>query len=129
MSIFGQVVTSTKAVLKQLLDDAQLRELVTYRKWVSSAFDNAKGHNVAVYSDTDELKTIRLRHNSRSVAVANANVQVGDEVFVFLADDFPSDTSLKDLIVDADGIVMKVSSIDEIFGIAYSVTVESGGVQ
>lgn len=129
MAIFGQIVPPTRAVLKRLLDDIQLRELVTYKKWVSASFDGVKGYNVAVYGDTVNLKTIRLRHNSRSVAVANANVQVGDEVFIFLADDFPNDTSLKDLIVDANGITMKVSSIDNIFNIAYSVAVESGGVQ
>lgn len=129
MGLFGQLIPPTKRVLNLLLNDPQLRKIVTYRKWVSSGFDNSVGHNVDVYTNTASLRSLRLRHNSRSVSVATGNVQVGDEVFVFLAEDFPSDTSLKDLIVGPDNVTMKVKDINDIFDIAYSVTVESGGKQ
>lgn len=129
MSIFGQIVPSTKLALKRLLNDPYIQELVTYKKWISTSFDDSKGYNVAVYEDTEDLKTLRLRHNSRSAAAANASVQVGDEVFIFLSDDFPSGASLKDLIVDSNGVTMKVSTINDIYDIAYSIDVESGGVQ
>ena len=127
--IFGQIVAPTKAVLKQLLADTRLREKVTYKKFTGDAFSTALGYNVDAYEETTGIKTIRLRHNSKSVAVATAEIQAGDEVFVFLTDAFPEGASLKDQIKDGNGVIMKVKDIADAQKIATLVTVESGGLQ
>uniref|UniRef100_A0A6M3X5H5 Uncharacterized protein n=1 Tax=viral metagenome TaxID=1070528 RepID=A0A6M3X5H5_9ZZZZ len=127
--LFGQIVAPTKAVLKQLLADKDLREKVTYRRFTGETFSATLKYNVGVYEETTGCKTIRLRHDSKSAAAAVAEIQAGDEVFVFLTADFPAGTSLKDQIKDGNGVTMKVKDIADAQRIATLVTVESGGLQ
>lgn len=128
MGIFEQIRGPVESFLDQLLASTEFSEQITYRKWTGQSFDETLKHNVATYDETP-IKTARMRHNSRSVKVATADIQVGDEVFIFKSIDVPEGMSLKDLIVDSTGLIMKVKAIDNIFDIAHAVTVESGGVQ
>jgi len=128
IEIFRQVKGPTESVLRQLLADTRLSEKVTYKRFDSEAYDRSLRYNVASYTSYS-LTGINLRHNSKSVAVATSRVQVGEPVYVFNAEDIPDGISLKDVIVDENGNELKVKAIQNIFNIAVSVTVESGGLQ
>ena len=128
MGIFEQIRGPVESFLDQLLDSTEFSEEVTYRKWTGESFNSTLGYNVATYEGST-LKAARLRHNSRSVAVASADLQIGDEVFIFKSQHMPSEMSIKDLIVDENGITMKVKAFENIFNMAHAITVESGGIQ
>ena len=128
IEIFRQVKGPTESVLRQLLADTRLSEQVTYKRFDSESYNSSLGYNVASYTSYS-LTGINLKHNSQSVAVATTKVQVGEPVYVFNAEDMPDGISLKDVIVDSKGNELKVKAIQNIFDIAVSITVESGGLQ
>ena len=128
MGIFEQIRGPVESFLDELLGSIEFSEEVTYRRWDGESFNSTLGYNVATYTES-VLKASRLRHNSRSVAVATADLQAGDEVFAFKSEHVPTGMSLKDLIVDENSVTMKVKALDNVFDMVHFVTVESGGIQ
>lgn len=127
--IFDAIEKPTKEVLERLLNDRSLRKLVTYKRFVSEQFDNALGYNVEVTDDVEELRAIRLRHTQDSIRLSSGEVASGDMLYMVAFEDMPVDddgelnTSLKDVVVDESGKRFRVKAIDDIFGIAVSITV------
>lgn len=125
MGIFGSIQGPIRAVLNNLINDRDLREQVKYDKYTGQAFDSELGHEVNTYASTVPY-CIRLQHNADSVKEATFEVQIGDNLFMFRGTDVPEGASLKDQIVDEAGLIYKVKDIQNIFGLAVSVTVEGG---
>ena len=128
MGVFGRSIQALKNAIDLLMKDDTLYAVVTYKKWESQSFDRSLGHSVTVFDDTS-VDAIKLRHNARSAMIASSEVQAGDPVFFMRYDDAPSGMSLKDEIVDANDNLFNVKDIADAFGIAYLITVESGGEQ
>jgi hypothetical protein len=123
MSIIDQIRSPVAGLLQKLLADRKLAKNVTYRQWKSQAFDEAQGHAEDTYEDS-LVKAVKLKHTRKSVAASTSSaVEVGDVVYVFKAADLPLDVSLKDLLV-ADLQTQTIKAIDDIFGLAWFVTVE-----
>jgi len=127
MGLFGQVVPPIKKVLDALLADTQLRELVTYKKFASQEYDTVLKRNVVTTTDYAAVKAIRLRHTNESVQVFTGKLEVGDQLFIFKFDDLPTGLSLKDRIVDESSKIHNAKSVDNIFDIAITVTVDGSG--
>ena len=123
MSLFKQIEGPTKNVLNQLLADPNLSSMVTYRKHLGQTFSVAHGHNVDTYEE-NTVPTLKLKHNQRSIATAQGDVEAGDPLFIFRYSDMPEGLSLKDQIVDESGAVLKVKDISDIFKLAVSITAE-----
>lgn len=123
MGLFKQIEGPTRNVLIQLLADTDLSAAVTYRKYMGQSFSEAHGHNVEVYDEV-QVSALRLKHNRRTAETTQGQVEAGDPLFVFSYRDMPTGLSLKDQIVDADGAVLKVKDINNIFGLAVSITAE-----
>lgn len=126
MGLFGSVLPPISSLLRELTSDPDLIVAITYKRFDSQEFDASLGYNVNIYTDYAISGAIRLKHNVRSASVSSGEVDVGDQLFMLKAPDVPSNTSLKDLIVDEHGDTLKVTAIDNIFDLAYSFTVEGG---
>lgn len=111
-----------KTLVRALLSDVNLREKVLYRRYTGQAYDPAAGYTKSTYDDS-YMYAARMIHNQISVAASSSDVEVGDVAFLFHGDDFPQESSLKDLIVDSDGNELGLKGIDPIFELAVSVTV------
>lgn len=123
MSLFSQVFPQIRAVLTALFNDDVLPEDVIYRSYSGQSFDSGEGRAIDSYDETT-LAAVRLRHNQRSQSVSNTQVEVGDNLFMFDFRGFPTNYSLKDQIVDADGLTYDIKGIDNIFELAISCTVK-----
>lgn len=123
MSLFSQVFPQIRAVLTALFNDEVLPEDVIYRSYAGQSFDSGEGRAIDSYDETT-LVAVRLRHNQRSQSVSNTQVEVGDVLFMFDFRGFPTGYSLKDQIVDADGLTYDIKGIDNIFELAISCTVK-----
>jgi len=123
MSLYTQVAGPTKAFLNQLMADKDLSRPVTYKRHKKTTFDETKGHNVTTW-DSFPMPATKLLHNQRTVEVSNSKVEVGDSLFLIRGDDSPDGMTLKDQIVDEDGMKFRLKGIDNIFGIAVSITVD-----
>jgi len=123
MAFFNRIQGPVTKVIKDLKTDPGLSEVVTYEKYTGQVFDQTLGHNVDSYT-TPMPRAVRLRHSQKSASVlGNALIEKGDLLFLFAFEDLSS-PSMKDLLVDADGNKFRIKSIDPIFGLAYSITVE-----
>jgi hypothetical protein len=124
VSMFSWVRQPIQEMLSVLLSDDNFREKVTYKRYTGQSFDASAGHTVNTYDDT-VLYAVRMQHNQRSVNVSTSMVEVGDVLFVFDGPTFPEDSSLKDLIEDAEGNLLGIKGIDPAFDLAVFVTVAS----
>lgn len=121
-TLFDAVQEPLKAVVAELLR-SKGAEKVTYKRYTGqAAFDKSVGFATNTY-DEIPLYAFRMRHNQNSVKVSTSDVQVGDLLFLFSGASFPTDTSLKDVVVDAAGNELGIKGIDPIFSIAVSVTI------
>jgi hypothetical protein len=126
MGLFSQISGPVKQVVAKLVSDPNMGKDVTYKRFVSSSFDNTLKRNVDVYQDFS-IRGISLRHNRRSVQTAPGEIEVGDPIYLFKYDDFPppeTPGSVRDLIVTEEGKILKVKEIQSIFELAVSVSVE-----
>jgi len=98
-------------------------EKVTYRRYTGQAFDKTVGYVKNTYEDIKGLNAVRMRHTRESVKASTSDVQVGDLLFLFDAATFPSEPSLKDLVVTEAGDELGVKGLDEILTFAVSVTI------
>jgi hypothetical protein len=124
MGLVSSAFGPTRAIVRQLLNDKDLRELVTYRLWVSQEFSREVGGNVDTYEETADLKAARLRANAKTVAVLAGNLEAGDVLFMMDAQTLPEGISKKDQIVDANGRIYKIEDIHHVFGIVVAFQVE-----
>jgi len=125
MGLFSQIEGPVRAVLDDLFADEDLRDTIMYRKYSGQSFDDTVGHNVNTFSESS-VYAIRLRHTHRSALAGVLNIQIGDELYMFRYDDLPIGLSLKDEIVDENGVTQKVKQIQPIFGLATAITIEGG---
>ena len=126
MSFFSQIEGPTKAVLDQIFADPDLAKEITYRRFKSQQFDPAVKANVTLTDDI-KLTVVRLSHTTASQLVGQGPIQVGDELYLINGPDVPEGMSMKDDIVDENGQEQTIKSINDIFGLATSVTIDSGG--
>lgn len=126
MGFFTQIQGPIRAVIDQIISDQNLHEKITYRRYGSDDFDRELGHNVALYTNT-AFYAVRLKHTDKSIQVLGiADLQIGDFLFMCRASDMPTGYSLKDQIVDVESRTLKIKKIDNIFDLAFSITVEGG---
>jgi hypothetical protein len=125
VGLISSALGPTRAIVRQLLRDRSLREMVTYRRWKEQSFDAALGHNVEEYDDFENLKALRLQANERALkAGLMAELNAGDVIFMTDFQESPTGLSNQDLIVDAAGAVFKITEINHIFGVVYAFKVE-----
>jgi len=125
--MLDEVSLSIKEILDALCSESRLTTTITYRKFVSTAFDRNAGTNVDVFSDSDGIVAIKLEHSLRSATEAVGAVQAGWPVYIIRYADAPSGMSLKDQIVD-DGKTLKVAAIERLLDAAYAVTCEGSTI-
>lgn len=124
--LIGAIEVPVATVVRRILQDPLVSEEVTYRRYAEqSSFSRSDGYPVTSYTDF-KLTAARMKHNKRSAAVVTANVEIGDVLFMFNGDVFPSGTSLKDVIVDSDGKTYKVAGLDPLYGLVVFVSVDGG---
>lgn len=124
VTMFSEIIDPVTGIVAELLRDENFRELVTYKKYTGQSFDATVGYTVNTYEDSD-LYAVRMRHTKNSVRLSASEVEVGDVLFIFGGSDFPSDSSLKDVIEDESGNVFGIKGIDPVFEMATIVTVVS----
>jgi len=122
-TIFSSIQDPVHSLVAELMRSEEFNEKVTYKRYTGQAFDSDVEYTKNVYDTTKELDAVRMRHTKESVKVSASDVQVGDLLFLFDASAFPSECSLKDLVVDADGNELGVKGIDRILNFAVSVTI------
>lgn len=123
MSFYKQIRGPIRNILGDLCGDSDLAETVTYRKYLGQAFSEEEGHIVDHVVDSTPV-AIRLRHSERSAQVASGPVEKGDQYFLFQYESLPNEISLLDKIIDANGKTYSLTSIDKIFGLAITITVD-----
>jgi hypothetical protein len=124
MGLISSAFGPTRAIVRQILNDVNIRELVTYRLWKSQSFSEADGYNVDTFEDTTDLKAARLRANAKTVASLSGTLEAGDVLFMVDAQALPEGISKKDQIVDANGRTYKIEDIHHVFGIVVAFQVE-----
>lgn len=123
MGLMAQIRPPVMAVLNQLLSDGQLSKTVTYRKFSGQAWSESKGVDAETFVES-AIDAIELRHNQKSIAAASSSeLEVGDYMYVFRADDLPEGYSMKDQIV-VSGSVKRIKNIDNVFGMAVTMSVD-----
>ena len=121
MGILTPALNLTRSVVRQFLRDRGVRELVTYRKWASQAFDSTEGFNVDVFNETANIRTIRLSATEQVQNLPIAmTIEAGQVLFMIDSADVPAGVSLKDQIVDANSVIFKVKQIQPVFGIVHA---------
>ena len=125
MGFFGQIEGPIKSVLNELFNDQELRKMVTYRLYDGQEFSEEEGYNVNAFKETS-LPVLRLKHTFNSSFIGISNVQVGDQLYLVRFEDAPIGLSLKDEVKDENGVIQKIKSVDNIFNLAYAVTIEGG---
>lgn len=124
MGIITPALNLTRQVVRQFLRDQGIRELVTYRKWESQEFSSSLKHNVDVYENTENVRTIRLRASDSVKMVQQMGIEAGDIVFMMDYAEVPVNASVKDQIVDARGAVCKIKEARPVFGIVWAFVCE-----
>jgi len=134
MGLFKDIKKPIEQVLdQQIFSDAELTLEVVYKKFVSATFDKDLGRNVLVYSSTKIPNAIELKHTQESSSLfgsssdklnAHGKIEKGDTLFMVRGGTLPDGWSLKDVLETADGRSFTVKSVDHVFGIVYSITVE-----
>lgn len=124
MGFFDQIEAPTKAVIKAILSDPDLKVTITYKKYKGQG-DFSGGSAKAEYTDYS-LDVVRLRHTVASQLVGTSGIQVGDQLYMADGDTVPAGMSKKDRLLDELGIIQQIKSIDNIFGLAVAFTVETG---
>lgn len=132
MSIFSQIRSSVNSILPSLFGDDDLTTTVTWKVFVSDEFDESQGINVDTYRDYAGIKAIKVEkemHGSGNYLAANVasqmGITLGDNVYLFQADDIPTGASIRDVIVETDyGMQYSVKKIFPVFGLITKVEVQ-----
>jgi hypothetical protein len=127
MGIFGQIQGPVRGVIQQLVNDKDLRVIVTYKKYTGREWSDAAEANVSTFEETTGINVVRLSHTSKSSWVFPGKIQVGEQLYLFDFRDAPAGMSQKDEILNEMEHTQKIKQIDPIFGLAVAVTVEGGG--
>ena len=123
MGVISRIRGPVRSVINMLLTDPYLKKVVLYRKFSGQTFDSSAGHTVDAYEDLS-LAAVELRHNNRSVlAAASSEIQAGDLLYIFRAEDLPENYSMRDCIVSG-GTVKKIKVITDIFDMAVLMSVD-----
>lgn len=125
MGILTPALNLTKSIVRQFLQDRGVRELVTYRKWTSQQFDEAQKFNVDTFTETANVKTIRLQSIDKAAATQmGLSLEAGQVLFMIDSADVPAGASMKDQIADGNGVTFKIAEIRPVFGIVHAFVCE-----
>jgi hypothetical protein len=124
MGIVSAAFGATRQVVRMILNDKAIQELMTYRLWTSQRFDEDLRRNVDVYTETENLKTARLKADAYSAQSVAIKLEAGDVLFLMDAAVVPAGASKKDQIVDEAGQIYKIEAIHNVFNIAVVFKVE-----
>lgn len=129
MKIFPKIKKPIFRILDNLKTEDEVKIDITYRRWASQS--RATGKPVNAYTD-HPLTALRLRHSDDTIKLVGSRagdspIQKGDIIYMIDHRDFPTDTSLKDVILLSDGSEERIKEITPVFEIIDMVTVESGG--
>lgn len=129
MSMFGDIKEQIDPVLDLLFLDEELARVILYRRFISESFDTELRRNIAVHEEIPGVAAIRMVHTARSAANAPGEVQAGQVLYMVRNGDLPDLDllSLKDAIIDGTE-QLPIAVINDIFGIVYELTVESGSL-
>ena len=123
------IIKQVKAPILKLLEelvfaDEELHEKITYKFYLDTVHDPNTKRPVTSYKDY-LVDAVRMRHTQDTVKISSVAVEVGQPFFLFRAEDLPKASTLskKDIILDADGISLKVIGIIPVFSIVTGVTV------
>lgn len=112
-------------ILKDLVfSEEEMREKVTYRKYLKMDTDPVSKRPVTVYEDFN-VDAVRMRHTQDTVKLSTTAVEIGQPFFLFIAETLPSSRTLskKDIIIDSFGDTLKVVDIIGVYSIITGVTV------
>jgi hypothetical protein len=129
MQLINTIQRQVKPVIQALLKDTGLKESVTYKKYVSEAFDSTEGHNVKVTADTP-LDGLVVAHTKESLKMLvsegnmESKIQLGDKAYIFEFGDCPTGMSLKDQLLDSDSRLHGIQDITPVYKIVIIVTVK-----
>ena len=129
MQLINTIQRQIKPVIQALLKDEGLHESVTYKKYVSEAFDSTVGHNIKVTSDTP-LDGIVVTHTKESLKLLvsegnmESEIQAGDKAYIFEFSDCPTGMSLKDQLLDSNSMLHGIQDITPVYGMVTIVTIE-----
>lgn len=132
MSIFSQIQNSVNSILPTLFEDEGLTTIVTWKKFVSSEFDEDQGINVDTYKDYKSIRAIKVEkemYGQGNYLAANVasqmGVSLGDNIYLFKASDVPTGASIRDVIVESSiGMQYAVKRIYPVFGLITKVEVQ-----
>ena len=129
MQLINTIQRQIKPVIQSLLKDEGLKESVTYKKYVSEAFDSTEGHNVKVTSDT-LVDGIVVAHTKESLKMLvsegnmESEIQVGDKAYIFEFSDCPTGMSLKDQLLDSNSTLHGVKDVTPVYEMVTIVTIK-----
>jgi len=128
MPMFSQIKNSVNGILPKLYSDPDLVSAVTWKKFVSSTFDDTQGMNIDTYLDYTGISAIRLDHvtsiqNTTVFPAQGRHLSKGDIAYLFQFADVPAGASTRDQIQDG-GILYEVTHLNPVFGLVYSVEVK-----
>lgn len=132
MTIFAQIQSAVNSILPGLFTDEDLTTTVTWKVFTESTFDEDQGVNVDSYREYKNIKAIKVEKemhgsgNFLSAGVASQmGITLGDNVYLFQADDVPTGASIRDVIVESDlGMTYSVRKIFPVFGLITKVEVQ-----
>jgi len=130
MSLFKQIKSSVNSILPRLYSDADLTTTVTWQVFKESVFDESLGVNVDDYTNYTNLKTIRVEKEIGASKFSGVNlasqfgVGSGDIVYLFRYDDVPAGASIRDIILESNGMRYGVKRIYPVFGMIVKVEVK-----
>jgi len=132
MSIFSQIRGAVNSILPSLFGDPDLTTTVTWRVFQNSEFDEDQGVNVDTYVDFKTISAIKVEkemHGSGNYLAANVasqmGITLGDNIYLFQAEDVPTGASVRDVIVETDvSMTYAVKKIYPVFGLITKVEVQ-----
>ena len=126
MGMFAQIRNSVNSILPRLYTDEDLVTEVTWRKFSTSGFDDAKGYAEDTYVNYT-ISAIKLEKENKSatqgVRSTGVSMSIGDVVYLFQYGDLPDGISTRDVIVE-DGLTYSVEKIYPVFGLVTKVEVK-----
>lgn len=133
MTLFSQIKNSVNSILPRLYSDPDLTTEITWKVFKDSVFDESMGVNVDTYTDYTKIQAIRVEkeigaskfggYNTGSLA-SQFGVGSGDTVYLFKFDDVPTAASIRDTIVEPNGMKYSVKKIYPVFGLIVKVEVK-----
>jgi hypothetical protein len=133
MSLFSQIKNSVNSILPTLYNDPDLTTIVTWKVFKDSVFNESLGVNEDTYTDHTGISAIRVEkeigaskfggNNTGSLA-SQFGVGSGDTVYLFKFGDVPTEASIRDTIVESNGMKYSVKKIYPVFGLIVKVEVK-----